>query len=185
MEIKKVIREALDKHLITKLAVWDFDGTLLNSPLPTTGKDIYKEKTGNIWPHKGWWSKEDSLNPNIFDIPVIEPVIKAYEHEKTNPNTLNVMLTGRIKRLSNHVEALLKANGLTFDKHIYNMGGQTIDSKLKSLDELLVEYPNVTSVLLTDDRQEHIPAFEAWCTKQKESGRITDFKINLVPSGHH
>ena len=183
--IKEKLKEELNKLSITKICVWDFDGTLMNSPLPTTGKDIYKEKTGQPWPHKGWWSKPETLDPTIFDIPVIEPVIKAYEHEKTNPNTLIVMLTGRIQRLSSHVESLLKSKGLTFDKYLYNMGGQTIDSKLNSLDKLLIDYPNVKTIEGWDDRNEHVPAFEAWGAKQKESGRLVDFKMNLVPSGHH
>jgi len=36
---------------ITKLAVFDFDGTLIMTPLPDTGRQQYREKTGKEWPH--------------------------------------------------------------------------------------------------------------------------------------
>ncbi len=36
---------------ITKLSIFDFDGTLIMSPLPDTGKIEYEKKTGHPWPH--------------------------------------------------------------------------------------------------------------------------------------
>ena len=185
MELRKILTEALDKHTITKISVFDFDGTLIDTPLPDKGKITHQEKTGKPWPHKGWWSKPESLDATIFDMPLIQSVINTYKEEKASPNTLIVMMTGRIPRLSKEVEAILKSKGLTFDKYIYNMGGATVDSKVNSLNKLLSEYPKVTDILLNDDRVEHIPAFEAWGEQQRTSGRITNFKINLVPSGHH
>ena len=47
--IKKRITEALNKQLITKFRVWDFDGTLIDTPLPDKGKITYQDKTGKIW----------------------------------------------------------------------------------------------------------------------------------------
>jgi phosphoserine phosphatase len=35
---------------ITKLAVFDFDGTLVDTPLPENGRKEYKAKTGQDWP---------------------------------------------------------------------------------------------------------------------------------------
>lgn len=40
--------------MIKKLSFYDFDGCLVNSPEPEEGKRIYKEKTGDDYPHKGW-----------------------------------------------------------------------------------------------------------------------------------
>jgi len=174
-----------EKLKITKIAVWDFDGTLIDTPLPDIGKVKYKEKTGQDWPHEGWWSKPLSLDMTIFEMPVIKETIDSYNKEINNENTLNVMMTGRMKRLSQHVEAILETKGLTFHKYIYNMGGSTLDSKISSLENLLVEYPNVIEILLTDDRLEHIPSFEAWCKQKLDEGRISTHKIHVIPSGHH
>jgi hypothetical protein len=170
---------------ITKICVYDFDGTLVSSPLPEQGKLAYKEKTGIDWPHEGWWSKPSSLDMTIFDIPVINSVIESYTLEQDNEGTLMVMMTGRLTKLSKEVEIVLTNHGLVFDKHIYNMGGSTIESKIKSLNKLLVEYPNVIDVLLTDDRVEHVPIFQKWGDSQIEQNRLTKFHINVVPTGRH
>lgn len=185
MDIRNLIKEALEKQLITKISVFDFDGTLVDSPLPEYGRKEYEEKTGNEWPHKGWWGREESLDTAIFDIPTIQSVKKTYDEEKNNPNTLMVMLTGRIGKLSNQVESILSSKGFIFDKYIYNNGGSTIDSKINSLNELLNEYPNVTYVLLNDDRLEHIPSFKAWGEDKLNTGRLKSFNINVVPSKNH
>lgn len=39
--------------------------------------------------------------------------------------------------------------------------------------------------IINNYRLEHIPIFEAWGKKQVESGRLTHFKINVVPAGRH
>jgi len=168
-----------------KIAVFDFDGTLVDSPLPDTGRNEYQQKTGKPWPYEGWWGKAESLDMNIFDIPVIPSTIASYNKEESNDETLMVMMTGRMIKLSKYVEAILEAKGLKFDEYIYNMGGSTIDSKIKSLDNLLIKYQTVLEVTIFDDREEHIPSFKAWCDKQIESGRLTNFNINLVPTGRH
>jgi hypothetical protein len=185
MEVKEIIKEALDKQKITKIAVFDFDGTLVNTPLPDEGKIAYKAKTGKPWPFEGWWSKALSLDMTIFDMPLIKSVIESYKNEKTDTSTVTVMMTGRMIKLSNEVEAVLSAKGLSFDKYIYNTGGSTIDSKIKSLDKLLVEYPNVKELEMWDDRNSHIPSFQQFGDKLMSSGRIINFKINHVISSHH
>ena len=67
---------------VTRLAVFDFDGTLVDTPIPETGRGEYEQKTGKAWPHHGWWGREDSLDHTIFDIPVIPSVIADYEKQK-------------------------------------------------------------------------------------------------------
>ena len=118
-------------------------------------------------------------------MPVIASVKKTYDEEKPNQDTLMVMMTGRMSRLSKEVESILSAKGLKFDKYIYNHGGSTLDSKIDSLNKLLQEYPKVIDVLLNDDRLEHVPSFEAWGKAQIESGRLKVFNINVVPAGRH
>ncbi len=169
---------------ITKICVWDFDGTLVESPIDKEGRLVYKEKTGNEWPHEGWWSKPLSLDTTIFDIPTIQSVINSYDKERENSNSLMVMMTGRLAKLSKEVEAVLLNHGLIFDKYIYNMGGSTLDSKIKSLEKLLIEFPNVIDILLTDDRESHIPEFQKWGDNKLEVGRLKHFQIDVVPSNN-
>jgi hypothetical protein len=46
-----------------ELLVYDFDGTLANTPTPREGKIMYENKIGQAWPHVGWWGRQESLEP--------------------------------------------------------------------------------------------------------------------------
>jgi hypothetical protein len=173
--IKVILREQAD-NTIQRIAIFDFDGTLVNSPLPDEGKVEYEKKTGKPWPHTGWWSKPESLDSTIFNMSVIPETKSFYEREKSMPNTLMVMMTGRIQKLSGQVEAILNANGLKFDRYIYNRGGATLDSKINSLDMLLSEFPEVKNLVMFDDRIEHINPFKAWASTVDN----LDFDITLI-----
>lgn len=182
-QIKSKLKEMDNK--ITKISVFDFDGTLVDTPLPDEGKIKYKEKTGTDWPHRGWWGKPESLDMDIFDMPEISEVISAYHEEKAKSGVLVVMMTGRVPQLSKYVEHILKSKNLSFDKYIYNNGGSTDQSKIKSLESMLKEYPSVESVEMWDDRLTHIPIFNQWGENQLKSGRLKDFNINVVKGNHH
>ena len=165
---------------ITKLSIFDFDGTLISTPLPDTGRIEYHVKTGSPWPHEGWWGRHESLDMTIFDMPTLEEVIEAYVLEYANPSTAVVLLTGRLQKLSKHVKAILEAKNLTFDEYHFNRGGGTEFAKMKSMDKLLEKYPEVIEMEQWDDRLAHIPIFEDWGRKQCDSGRLKSYKINIV-----
>lgn len=169
----------------TKLAVFDFDGTLVNTPLPETGKVHFQKKTGKEWPHKGWWGREESLDHTIFDMPSNPSVISDYEKVKVESDTCVVMLTGRLQHLAEHVKTILDTKGLDFDGHHFNTGGPTETAKIKTLNKLLAQHPSINAVEMWDDRLEHIPIFEAWGKEQCQSGRLVDFKINFIVSENH
>lgn len=170
---------------ITTLSVFDFDGTLFDSPMPDTGRAEYEQKIGKPWPYQGWWGRAESLDMNIFDINPISTVIADYKTEKSDPNTSVVMLTGRMQKLSDKVMAILKANGLEFDGHYFNRGGSTDVEKIRTLNKLLDEQPTIKIVKMWDDRLEHIPIFEQWGKEKVESSRLENFNITVVPAGRH
>ena len=178
--IKKILRESVNRD-IDRIAVFDFDGTLIMTPMPDTGKVEYKEKTGKDWPYMGWWGREESLDMDIFDMPTIPSVMAAYQKESKNPHTLMVMLTGRLPKLHQSVKKILDSNGFKFDIYEYNNGGSTLHSKIKSMEDLLKEYPNVKSLSMWDDRLEHIDAFKAW----GNSLEGIDYNITVVDGNHH
>jgi hypothetical protein len=168
-----------------KLTIWDFDGTLVDTALPEEGKKIYKEKTGKDWPHAGWWGQPMSLDMNIFDMPTINSVIGDYKKEIQDPNTMVVMVTGRMVKLSDLVKDILNKYGLKFHEYHFNRGGSTEIAKKKTFDQILSQNPTIKEVKLWDDREEHIPIFQAWGDEQVESGRLDKFNINVVPSTRH
>ena len=166
---------------IIRLAVFDLDGTLLDTPLPTTeNKALYEQKTGAKWPHKGWWSRPETLDQAIFEIPLISSVIADYEKEKAREDTMVIMLTGRISRLSSHVKTVLESKGLTFDGHFFNSGGSTLDFKMYTVGRILKEHPSIKELHLFDDRDEHIPIFEKFGKDLIKAKTLTNFKITHV-----
>jgi cell fate (sporulation/competence/biofilm development) regulator YmcA (YheA/YmcA/DUF963 family) len=170
---------------ITTLSVFDFDGTLIDSPMPDTGRTEYEQKTGKPWPYQGWWGRAESLDINIFDIKPIPSVIADYRIEKADSNALVIMLTGRMEKLSDKVMAILKANGLEFDGYYFNRGGSTDVEKIRTLNKVLDEQPSIKVVKMWDDRLEHIPIFEQWGKEKVESGVLEDFNITVIPAGRH
>jgi hypothetical protein len=169
------------------LSVFDFDGTLIDTPTKETGVISYKEKTGKEWPHQGWWGRPETLDMGIFDMEMIPSVRKAYDIERQKPDTMVIMLTGRIPRLSHLVEAILDKFGFKFDGHFYNTGGSTDLSKLKTLEKILKDKPSIVSTKMWDDRLVHIPIFKHWGEQQIKIGRLKDFHVEHVISEnpHH
>ena len=128
----------------------------------------------------GWWSRPETLDLEIFDIPVIDSVIADYEQEIEKPDTMVIMLTGRIQKLSKSVEAILEAKKLKFDRHYYNTGGSTLDNKIRTIEYLLSKYPTITDIHLFDDRDEHIPTFEKFGEDLIKAKKLINFKITHV-----
>lgn len=182
---EKIIEALSNTKIKTELIVYDFDGTLVDTQMPETGKIIWKEKTGNDWPHIGWWSKPESLSTEVFDQPLISSVVSAYKKHILEPNTMNIMLTGRRKEVAKQVQAILDSYGLKFDAYMYNYGGETADNKMQQLEGLLKNNPTIQSVIMYDDRDEHIPRFQAWGDNLVAKGVIKKFKINHVLGPHH
>lgn len=180
--ISEILAEKIAKEKIkyTKLVVFDMDGTLLNTPLPEEGQQIYEQKTGNKWPYRGWWSKEETLDDSIFDIQPVQEVLEIYREEILNPTTLVVMLTGRRKMLASQVEKLLNKHYTKFDHHIYNEDSTTLKSKLTSLNMLLNKYPTIQHVKLLDDRKEHKDYFDFWGLTAQQLGKIEQYEMKFV-----
>ena len=178
-KIKQILRENTEEN-VTKLSVFDFDGTLVDTGMPDTHKIIYKEKTGQDWPYKGWWGRPESLDMDVFDFKAIPEVKSAYTIERQRPNTMVISLTGRRPKLSKEVEAILNANGYVFDKYLYSYGKDTLSNKIEQLNNLLSETPNIVDVELFDDRAEHISTFQSWGQSLVDSGRLNNFKINHI-----
>lgn len=170
-----------------KLSVFDFDGTLIDTPTKETGVIKYKEKTGQEWPYQGWWGRPETLDVEIFDMDIVPSVKTAYDIERKSPETMVIMLTGRIPRLRHLVEGILDMFGFKFDGYYYNMGGSTDVSKIKTITEILDKHKSIVEVKMWDDRTEHIQIFKDWGQKQIKSGRLKSFNIEhvILENPHH
>lgn len=105
-----------------RLAVFDFDGTLINSPEKEEGKAIWLEKTGQKYPHIGWWGRKESLNTDIFNIEPFPSVLNQFNQEKNTPDTNVIILTSRMEKLRPEVENVLNLNNIVADDVILKKG---------------------------------------------------------------
>lgn len=145
-----------------KLSIFDFDGTLMDTPIPEEGKERWKEVTGEEWPYKGWWGRSGSLDMNVFDIQPIEEVVDRYKEEYNDPQTVTVMMTGRHEGLREDVMTILNAFDLEFDHYLLKKKSPTIKDKLEKLESLLSKYPNINKVEIWEDRANHVEHFKEW-----------------------
>jgi len=166
---------------ITKIAIFDFDGTLMDTPHPDPGKKEWEEKTGEKYPHRGWWSKRESLDTNIFDINTIKDTVREYIVEYEDPNTLVIMLTGRLPNQADQVEGILNSKGIVFDEYHYKDSGDTLKSKLNTLRSLLNRYPNVNYIEMYEDREPHAIGFEEWGKNNNINIKVNLVKENPMP----
>lgn len=161
--------------MITKLQIFDFDGTLVNTPSKPTQ-----------W-EGGWWGKKWSLLPPHMPFDLKEngqhllnkKVVEAFLESKSCPNTHTVMMTGRHWGLRNEVMNILHGFELCTkedceqlveesNKFVFISGGNTLEGKLNRLTELVKEFINVIKVEMWEDRKEHIPHFRNHGTHLKK-----------------
>tara|TARA_B100001769_G_C22112498_1_gene602355 strand:+ start:7406 stop:9271 length:1866 start_codon:yes stop_codon:yes gene_type:complete len=170
--IMETVGDPLD---INKIAIFDFDGTLMDTPHAEEGKREWEEKTGSPYPHRGWWSKRESLDTEVFNIQPIKSTIRDYVIENEVPTTYMVMLTGRLPNQKDQVEDILHTNDIVFDEYHYKDDGDTLKSKLNTIVSLLNRFPNTELIEMYEDREPHAIAFEEW---GKEND--VNIKVNLV-----
>ena len=162
VELKKLKKPLIktyterNSEIITNknLKIFDFDSTLCNSPTPNPGIQIWEEKTGKIWNGTGWWGRADSLDLNVFDIQPIEHIMKEYERVRENSDNINIVMTGRNKKLKKEVKLIIDEKfKMSFDGIFCENGGTTLEFKLRELNKM-VEF-NVKSIEMWDDREKH------------------------------
>ena len=105
-----------------RLAVYDFDGTLINSPEPEEGKKQWEEKMGQPYPHKGWWGRAESLDTNVFDIKPFPNILVKLREDMGDPDTTTIILTSRMEKLRPQLENILSLNGIRVDELITKSG---------------------------------------------------------------
>lgn len=181
---------------IKKLAIYDFDGTLCKSPENTDeNKALWESKTGGQWAKNkdgsykmGWWGKAETLDPDVFDIELVDFVKEQAIKDIEDVDTYAVILTGRRSQCSANVKEILRRNGVPyFNKYLFNYRGATQQFKNEEVTKLFADFPNLEEYVLWEDRIAHIeeedahgnPAFrtigDEWA---KNTGGI--FTLNIV-----
>jgi hypothetical protein len=137
-----------------RLVIYDFDGTIFNSPDRDQGEMLYFEATGQTWPHSGWWGQMETLLPPIVaekpdESLLIAATVAAYRQDAQDEQTELVLMTGRPYKTKWRVQQILDHFGLTFHDYRYRgMRGQkgrdTLEIKVNIIEGELV-HPELKS----------------------------------------
>lgn len=141
---------------IKYLAYFDFDGTLIKSVPEEEGKKRWEQVKNMQYPHKGWWSKPESLDMDVFEIAPNSSVVKDYKERYNDSNTLCFLLTNRIPDLEPTIKEILNSHGIVMDGYYFREKNR---DKAKIIKEEIQIYPNVEMIEIWDDREKQISKF--------------------------
>jgi hydroxymethylpyrimidine pyrophosphatase-like HAD family hydrolase len=158
-----------------KVVFYDFDGTLIDSPEPESGKVIYEEITGKPYPHKGWWGRNESLDINVFTINPLYSIERLFRKDANDKETRVILLTNRLFKLSDPIMKILGINNMFFNHYSFKNDNRNKGERI--YDILTLEYPNVELVEFYDDDMNNIEA-----VKDKLKGTY-NFKLYHVVNG--
>lgn len=144
---------------MNKLAVFDFDGTLFDTLDEKTGKLTWLMKTGNEYPHNGWWSKPESLNHNILPIKPYGSILSLLNKYSSNDEYYVVILTNRLEKLRGEVEEILNKFNVTVDEVILKDGGLTKGDRIL---DLVNKLKSIESIEVYDDMQNDISKYKEY-----------------------
>ena len=150
--------------MFKKIYSFDFDGTLFYTPEPEEGKKVFKRETNLDWPHKGWWSRKETLDQNIFHIPMNQWVYREYLNAISD-DSMVILATGRIEKMRREVEEILNDNNLNFHEVHLNPGMETFLFKTRLFEKLINKH-NPDIFIMYDDRSEHLIKFKEWAKNQ-------------------
>ena len=108
--------------------------------------------------------KKGTGNNNI----PIPKTLSAYKEQSSRPDTMVLLLTGRHAGVGKLVTDILNSKGLKFNDYIYKTGNlDTADFKIEVLDKLVNNNPILEEIEIWEDRDDHLPVFQDWASKQK------------------
>lgn len=161
----------------------DFDGTLCNSPEPLEGKGIWEEKKGEKYPHIGWWSKPESLDPDVFDIKPYPKLMEIITRAIHDSNSFVVILTNRMAKLRPEIEKLLALNNIQVD--VLDMKEKNRMTKGDRIMTYIEKDDDVGEVNVYDDRANELhDLLDIASDLEKRDIKYTIFKAdygNLTP----
>lgn len=144
-----------------KVIFWDFDGTMVDSPLPDPGKQMWGKHHGKPYPHVGWWGRVESLDCDVFDVQARGHVLDEYK-KHSGPGCRNYILTSRQPKFESIIQKILDKNGIHMDGIMTAKGSFTKGDRIvQAIKEFAAQDYQVTEVHFYDDRLKEINAVEA------------------------
>ena len=158
----------------TKLRLFDFDGTLFNSPVPKrdrVGNKLYgrlMSKSADGSGH-GWFQDPITLSQRYTTdagIGFIDEVVSEAKAAIADEDSITVLLTGRGEVFRDRVIELCESAGLYFDAYFLKPDQKetTGDFKLRVIDQLIDQH-TPEFVEMWEDRPKHVAYFNAHLNK--------------------
>jgi len=164
-----------------KLAVYDFDGTLVKSPTPNPGKSEWVKYYNKQYPTKGWWSKPESLDLNVFNFDPFPIVVAKIRDDYVDKDTYVLILTARLEQLRPQVESILKSKNIPYNKLIMNYTGDL--NKGDVIMHYMEKFPDIEEIDVYDDMQDKLDKLEEYTSIRNELPDNIDYKIYYVKNG--
>lgn len=168
---------------IKKLSIYDFDGTLANTFTPEIGKPMWEKHYKKTFPYKGWWSKPESLDTEVYNIELFSSIESLIREDIANPATYVIILTSRLFKLRPQIEKILNIHGLNVDRIDMKKEEKSKGQKVLGY---LEEFPNVIHVNVYDDNYEReIKSFKSIRNQIPKHIKfnifhVNDGKLNLI-----
>ena len=163
---------------VTKLYVFDFDGTLAMSPGPMTGRKMYEQATGEKWPHKGWLGWPESLLPPMRVLP--GPALAEFRCHVNRAGSRTIILTGRVENTKPGLMKVLENFQIYPDKVFFKpdiTDEFTAAFKTRIMKQLLTtENSEVTVVKFWDDLYENLSAMNYL----SQHGSMSDVQFEII-----
>lgn len=163
---------------VQRVHVFDFDATLIHTPLPDEGAAAWLAATGTPWPHSGWWGRPESL---AACLPTHEgPALSEWRAASADASCVCVLLTGRRAHLLGAVSRVLLRHGVHgfHAVHLNDTGHDTLQYKLGVLTQLSERYRGTAEIHIWEDRAPHATEFEALGRRLAMSAWV----VHLVPA---
>lgn len=168
------------------IQIFDFDGTLVNTPNREFSEKIYLEDKGVVWPFIGFYGRLESLIPPVFpEIPenkyAIEEVAAICREKKANHT---VLMTGRPYKIRHRVLEICKHLGMNFDDCYFrgqkdcDNSGDTFVFKKSILIRLQCLKPTIFE--MWEDREDHFNQFSELFDQFRIDYPQTNFILHRV-----
>lgn len=160
------------------LAFFDCDGTLIHTELPDTGKQKWAAHYGKPYPHLGWWGREESLDLTIFENKPHDFVHGEYLKIANDPAYLKFILTSRMPKLRNHLQAILDKHGIVMQEILCAEGKLTKGDRINRMIETHQAHYDIVEVIMYEDRNKEIATIEPYRSQWEQQGiKLTIHKI--------
>jgi hypothetical protein len=164
--------------MITRLCAFDFDSTLISSPMPETGKIEWGKYYNKQFPYQGWWGRPESLDLNVFDIKPFPKILNLLNKDISTPATYTIVLTSRQEKLRPLIQKILEVNNIRVDKLDMQRDQRTKGQKILDYTK---KFPDLREINVYDDKDSDIISYEGIRSSLPEGIK---FNIYLANKGN-